>query len=197
LRELTERQKSILSFIENFVERNGYPPSVRDIARHFRITPRGVLNHLRALEKKGYIDRKDGRARSIKVLKKLSKRIPILGRIRAGEAREAIEYLEDHVEVPNFLLSEGFEHFVLRVQGDSMIGDHICDGDYVVVRKQDWASNGDIVVALVDNEVTLKRFYQKGDAVELRPSNPAMSPMFFKADEVRILGKVVGIFRKI
>ncbi|AAD36159.1 LexA family transcriptional regulator [Thermotoga maritima MSB8] len=197
MKDLTERQRKVLLFIEEFIEKNGYPPSVREIARRFRITPRGALLHLIALEKKGYIERKNGKPRALRISKSIRNKIPLIGEIRAGEKREAIEYLEDYIEIPESFLSSGYDHFLLKVKGESMIEEHICDGDLVLVRRQDWAQNGDIVAAMVDGEVTLKKFYQRGDTVELRPANREMSSMFFRAEKVKILGKVVGVFRKL
>ncbi|PLV56122.1 transcriptional repressor LexA [Thermotoga sp. SG1] len=197
MKDLTAKQRSVLIFIEEFIEKNGYPPSVREIARRFRITPRGALLHLLALEKKGYIERKSGKPRAMRVIKSVKNRVPLIGEIRAGEKKEAIEYLEDYIEVPSSFLSSGYDHFLLRVKGESMIEEHICDGDLVLIRRQNWAQNGDIVAAMVEGEVTLKKFFQKGEMVELRPANKEMPAMFFRADRVKILGKVVGVFRKI
>ena len=170
---------------------------MREIARRFRITPRGAQLHLIALEKKGYLERKSGKPRALKVVRRIRNRVPLIGEVRAGEKREAVEYLEDYMDVPSAFLSPGYEHFLLRVKGESMIEEHICDGDLVLVRRQSWAQNGDIVAAMVEGEVTLKKFFQKGEMVELRPANREMTSMCFQAEKVRILGKVVGVFRKL
>ncbi len=197
MRELTERQRKVLEFIENYIGEHGYPPSIRDIARRFRITPRGAQIHLKALEKKGYINRTDGRARAIRLTRRVEGvSLPVAGVIAAGEAIEMFEVIEDYVEVPKSMVDSNYDHFILRVKGNSMIGDHIIDGDLVVMRKQDFAGNGDIVAVAVDNELaTLKRIYFTNDHVILKPSNPDLEDTVVESGRVRIMGKLVGLLR--
>jgi len=197
LKELTEKQKKVLQFIEEYMDKYGYPPSIRDIARRFRITPRGAQMHLKALEKKGVIKRKDGKARALKLTKRTDAiLLPVLGEIAAGEAIEMVPEADEEIEVPKAMVAVGYEHFVLRVRGESMIGDHIMDGDYVIIRRQVTANVGDIVaVSIDDNEATLKRLYYENNMVRLEPSNPDMEPIVVEPERVRILGKLVGVIR--
>jgi repressor LexA len=197
LKGLTEKQKKVLEFIEEYMDKHGYPPSIRDIARRFRITPRGAQLHLIALEKKGYISRTGGKARALSISKRIEAvLIPVLGVIAAGEALEMIENSDEEIEIPKSMIAPGFEYFALRVKGDSMIGDHIVDGDYVVIRKQNYADPGDVVaVSIDDSEATLKRLSYKDGKVVLKPSNPEMDPIVVEPDRVRVLGKLVGVIR--
>jgi len=162
LSQLTERQREIYNFIKHLIETRGYGPTVREIGKAFEIrSPNGVMCHLKALEKKGLIKREGFSARAIQLIDHnwgAPADLPLLGLVAAGEPLQAIEQNErlDFNE-----LFGGPEHFALRVRGQSMIEDHIDDGDYVVIRKQEVASNGERVVAMIDNEVTLKRFIRK------------------------------------
>ncbi|KAF2958908.1 LexA family transcriptional regulator [Thermotoga sp. Ku-13t] len=196
MRQLTERQKKVLEFITSYFEKHGYSPSIRDIAKAFRITPRGAMMHLVALEKKGYISRSK-KARSIKLLNVgEAVRLPVVGMIAAGNAIEAIERVVEMIEVPKQMLKTGFEHYVLKVKGDSMVNEHIVENDYVVIRKQDTAESGDIVSVLVDNsETTLKKIYFKDGKIVLKPANPALKPIELEPSRVKITGKVVGVIR--
>lgn len=196
MRQLTERQKKVLEFITSYFEKHGYSPSIRDIAKAFRITPRGAMMHLVALEKKGYISRSK-KARSIKLLNVgEAVRLPVIGMIAAGNAIEAIERVVEMIEVPKQMLKTGFEHYVLKVKGDSMVNEHIVENDYVVIRKQDTAESGDIVSALVDNsETTLKKIYFEDGKIVLKPANPALKPIELEPSRVKITGKVVGVIR--
>ena len=197
MKQLTEKQKKVLQFIEEYMDKYGYPPSIRDIARRFRITPRGAQMHLRALEKKGVIKRKDGKARAMKLTKRTDAvLLPVLGEIAAGEAIEMVPEADEEIEVPKAMVAVGYEHFVLKVRGESMIGDHIMDGDYVIIRKQTTANVGDIVaVSIDDSEATLKRLYYENNMVRLEPSNPDMEAIIVEPERVRILGKLVGVIR--
>lgn len=196
MKELTERQKRVLDFVLSYLDKHGYPPSVRDVARAFRITPRGAMIHLDALERKGYITR-GRKARSIKVLgRSESVRLPVIGNIAAGTAIEAVENPNELVEVPISMVKSGFEHFLLRVKGDSMIEEHIVDKDYIVVRKQEVVENGDIAAVLIDNsETTLKRVYVQEEKVILQPANYKLKPVEIDSSRVKIVGKVVGVIR--
>ncbi len=203
---LTEKQKKILEFIENFIKLYGYPPSIRDICRDFDISsPRGVAKLLKSLEKKGYIER-NGVSRGIRVLKSPDGTsiepgsdvvmLPVIGNIAAGEAVQAIQAEEENIPVPLWMIRRGFEYYILKVTGNSMIDSHIISGDFVIIRKQEWANNGDIVVALIDEEyATLKKYENEGQKIRLIPSNPDMLPMVIETSRVKIQGKLSGILR--
>ncbi len=197
--QLTERQKEIYDFIREQIMEKGYPPTVRDIGENFDIkSPNGVMCHLKALEKKGLITRKGFRARAIMLSDhkpgggRLG--VPFLGRVAAGTP---IEATAEHDRLDFDDLFAGPNHFALQVRGKSMIEDHIQDGDYVVIRKQETADNGSRVVAMIDNEVTLKRFYKDKENIRLMPANSEMHPIVLddKAN-ARVLGVLVGVMRK-
>jgi len=194
---LTPKQKRILEFITSFTDREGYPPSQREIARAFGFRSLGtVQNYLVRLEREGSLARDWNARRGMRVLQPQvgGFELPLAGTVAAGKPIEAIE-TPDSIEVPRSMVGSG-ENFVLRVQGDSMIGDGILDGDYVVVRKQTDAEHGQTVVALIRGEATVKRFYRKGATIELHPANPAMTPIRVADDEsFRIVGVVVGVIR--
>jgi repressor LexA len=202
---LTERQQEVLGFIQQFSETHGVPPTVREIGGRFRVTPRAAFDHLRALERKGYLRRRSTEGRSSRALtlavpQSSAREVPILGRIAAGAPLLAEENREGALPLdPAWVGGRGDDVFGLRVRGESMINAHIVEGDLVLVRRQDHAQSGDIVVALVDGEATVKRFGRDGRAVLLRPEHPTMAPIVIREGEkdVRILGKVVGLVRGI
>ena len=207
MREMTQRQREVLNFMRGFTDKHGAPPTVREIAERFRFTPRAAFDHLRALERKGMLQRRvtDKRASRTLVLADRGERprrdkdIPILGRIAAGAPIFASEEREELIPVrPEWLAAKGGEVFALRVRGDSMIEAHIADGDLVLVRKQASAAAGDIVAALVDDEATVKRFAVEGGVIVLKPEHPTMKPIVVDPQkaEFRILGKVVGLVRE-
>jgi len=208
LKEMTQRQREVLGFMRGFSDKHGAPPTVREIAEHFRFTPRAAFDHLRALERKGMLQRRvtDKRASRTLVLAdrnseraRREKDIPILGRIAAGSPIFAVEQHEGVIPVrPEWLAARGGDVFALRVSGDSMIEAHIADGDLVLVRKQTSAVTGDIVAALVDQEATVKRFTIEGGTVVLKPEHPTMKPIVVDPQraEFRILGKVIGLIRE-
>ncbi len=195
--QLTNRQREIYEFIRDKIELRGYGPTVREIGEGFGIkSPNGVMCHLKALEKKGLILREEHAARAIQLIdhRPASGGLPMLGSVAAGAPIAAINN-EDRVEFID--LFGGPNRFVLRVKGSSMIENHIEDGDYVVIRKQETAENGERVVAMIDNEVTLKRFYKEKDHVRLEPANGTMAPIIVDANrEMNILGILVGVMRK-
>jgi repressor LexA len=199
---LTRRQKEILEFIIEYVDSRGYAPTLDEIASRFEIASlNAVYKHLLALEEKGYISRSWNRARSIEVLKGIGNRgvagrtLPLLGYVAAGQPIEAIPNVES-VAVPDFMSTRG-RNYVLRVRGESMIEEHIEDGDYVVVEEREAATNGEMVVALLEGEyVTLKRFFREGRHIRLQPANPAFHPIVVEEDSVKIQGVVIGIMRK-
>jgi repressor LexA len=200
---LTRRQQEVLTFIRTFSQRHGVPPTVREIGGRFRVTPRAAFDHLRALERKGYLRRRATTGRTSRALTlaerpNAAREIPILGRIAAGMPLQSEENREGTLPVaPDWFGGKSDDIFSLRVRGESMIGAHIVDGDVVVVRRQEHAQPGDIVVALIDGEATVKRFGRDGQAVVLKPEHPALAPIVVHPGEheVRILGKVVGLVR--
>jgi repressor LexA len=199
---LTRRQQEVLGFIRTFSQRHSVPPTVREIGERFRVTPRAAFDHLRALERKGYLRRRVASGRTSRALTlsdrgPMLREIPILGRIAAGLPLQSEENRDGTLPVSaDWFGAKGDDMFSLRVRGESMIGAHIVEGDVVVVRRQEQAQPGDIVVALVDGEATVKRFARDGNAVLLKPEHPTMAPIVVRAEqEIRILGKVVGLVR--
>lgn len=196
-RALTSRQREVYEFICSKIEVRGYPPSIREIGDAFEIrSPNGVMCHLRALEKKGLIIRQEKNARAIQIagVRSGGATLPLLGIVAAGTAIEAVAQ-EERLDLGEMF--GGKDHFALRVRGKSMIEDHIDDGDVVVIRKQDSAENGERVVAMVDREVTLKRFYKKKDNIRLEPANSAMPAIVVEpGKDVQVLGVLVGVMRK-
>ena len=209
MRELTSRQRDILNFIKTFSARHGVPPTVREIGERFRVTPRAAFDHLKALERKGALQRRSAGRRTSRALTLVRgphddapHGVPILGRIAAGAPLLAEENREGEVPVSaSALPARGEGVFALRVRGESMIDAHICDGDLVLVQRQESAEPHDIVVALIGDggeaEATVKRFLRDGERVVLKPENATMAPIVVdpREHEVRILGKVVGLLR--
>ena len=194
---MTPKQKKILEFIASYTEQEGHPPSQTEIAHAFGFRSLGtVQDYLVRLEREGFLAKEWNARRGMKVLRPKGNgfELQLAGTVAAGKPIEAIE-TPGTIEVPSSMVGQG-KNFVLRVQGDSMIGDGILDGDYVVVRKQANAESGQTVVALIEGEATVKRFYRKGRRIELRPANPAMSPILVEDEEsFRIEGVVVGVIR--
>jgi repressor LexA len=191
---LTKRQQEIYDFIKGKILSRGYGPTVREIGASFKIrSPNGVMCHLKALEKKGLITREAHMSRAIQLAESLSRTsLPLKGRIAAGSPREAIEQ-DETVDFGSFFGNEN--QFCLKVTGESMIEAHIADGDYVVVKRARSCRDGDIVVALVNQEeATLKRFYKEPNRVRLEPANSKMQPIF--SDNVQVVGVVTGVIRK-
>lgn len=211
-RGLTEKQKVVLSFLTTFITENGYPPSLREICAQFNIKgPKNARKHLTALEKKGFIKRSSGLQRAMRVVDKAptpappahfpakeGMAVPIAGRVRAGSPHLAIEDITGHVTLDEqFFKCAGA--FLLKIEGDSMIGAGINDGDYIVVRPDVDVVNNDIVVALLDNEATVKRLFKMGDMYILKPENPMMEPVYVKegTGDFSIIGKVISIIKRI
>jgi repressor LexA len=194
---LTPKQKKILDFIESYTEREGYAPSQQEIAHAFGYSSLGtVQNYLVRLQQEGYLAKDWNARRGLRVVQPQNGAVtlPLVGIVAAGKPIEAVEN-PDTIEVPSFMVGPG-ENFVLRVKGDSMIGDGILDGDLVLVRKQALAENGQTVVALIAGEATVKRFYKKRERIELHPANPSMEPIRIEEEEsFRIEGVVVGVIR--
>ncbi|MBS0209939.1 MAG: repressor LexA [Planctomycetes bacterium] len=193
---LTERQREVYELIRDKIRARGYGPTVREIGEHFKInSPNGVMCHLKALEKKGLIIREANMSRAITLANEPVERrgLRLAGQIAAGVLHEAVEQ-DEQIDFGDFFDSD--EHYVLSVKGDSMIEDQICDGDYVVVHKQETASRGQVVVAITDEgEATLKRWYPEGKRIRLQPANSSMAPIY--VTNARVLGVVVGVVRKV
>ncbi len=244
---LTERQQKILTFIKESIEEHGYPPTIREIGEAFGIrSTNGVNDHLKALERKGYLLRGELKSRALSVidggadefqgpsdeprpthgsrfhqptgrfpsLRRAAAElepvdssdvvdVPVVGKVAAGAPILAQENITDHVRIDSFLLGDkatARKVFALKVTGDSMIGDGILDGDYIFVRKQLHATAGEIVVALIEEEATVKRFYPEGDRIRFQPSNPRLKPIYVSREEFRetqIIGVVVGVYRRV
>lgn len=247
--ELTERQREILDYIRRYITDNGYPPTVREIGSAFGIrSTNGVADHLKSLERKGYLARGSLKSRALrplsieqadptfndvpvvgdessrlatvtslaahreKAVRPLANAaelepidggglvsVPVLGAVAAGAPILAEETTSDTVQIDSFLLGGHRKVFALRVKGDSMIGDGIFDGDYIFVKKQLTADEGEIVVVMIEGEATVKRIYREGDRVRFQPSNPRLQPIYVRRDEFRetmILGLVIGVYRK-
>jgi repressor LexA len=224
---LTDRQLEVIRFIAREIEERGYPPTIREIGEALDIaSTNGVNDHLKALEKKGYLQRDPAKSRALiptsqardvlgpgagvdNVFSLAARRdarrttrlveVPIVGRVAAGQPILAQEHVEGTVQVDSFFLGTSKKVYALRVQGDSMIGDGILSGDYIFVKKQLQADDGEIVVALIDDEATVKRVYFEGDRIRFQPSNPRMAPIYVRREDFRstmILGVVVGVYRK-
>ena len=225
--KLTQTQEKALNFLRDFLLKKGFPPTLREIASHFGLKgPKGPQKTLHILERKGYIRKTPGGSRAIEILKPQIGRLrtamvqgrrsgrlyeknvesasvptvslPIVGRVTAGDPILAIENIEGYVNFDRNLVSSE-DVFLLRVKGESMIDAHIQDGDFALVKPQKDAENGEIIVALIDDEATIKRIFKKRDLIRLEPANPTMEPIVIKKGEkkVTIVGKVIGIFRKI
>ena len=207
---LTKRQQQTLEFIRKSIEERGYPPTLREIGESMGIrSTNGVNDHLRALERKGYLRREDMKSRALKLVEEEVEVEPssddlvsvhILGRVAAGLPLLAEEHVVDTVKVDRMLVRGGRDVFGLKVSGDSMIEAGILNGDYIFVRKQSTADRGDIVVALIGDEATVKYYYPEKDYVRFQPANAQMAPILVRSSDFRstmLLGKVIGVFRRL
>ena len=203
--KLTKRQEDALNFIKTYMVSHGYPPTVREIADAIGVSsPATVQAHLEGLAEKGYIKKGSNKNRTIELMVKNEYEtkndevieVPLLGKITAGNPIEAIQNPNEYFSLPSYLVPKNKEVFTLNVSGDSMINAGILDGDVVIVERTKIAKNGEIVVAMTeDNEVTLKTFYKEKDHIRLQPENDTMDPFIF--NNVYILGKAIGLYRKI
>ncbi|WP_033829000.1 transcriptional repressor LexA [Bacillus andreraoultii] len=203
--KLSKRQQEILDFIKREVREKGYPPSVREIGEAVGLSSSSTVHgHLARLESKGLIRRDPTKPRAIEILDNKTidepeisiRKVPIVGKVTAGLPITAIENIEDYFPLPERIAPSGDQVFMLEIMGESMIEAGILDGDYVVVRQQNSADNGDIVVALTEeNEATVKRFYKENNYIRLQPENSTMEPIILST--VSILGKVIGVYRQI
>jgi repressor LexA len=222
---LTQRQRDILDFISASIAERGFPPTLREIGEHFSIrSTNGVNDHLKALEKKGHLRREDLKSRAMRpvlpdgsgevvplrrppmgtgvmdVVSDDLADVPILGRVAAGQPILAVEQATDSVRIDRMLLGGHREVFGLRIVGESMIEDGIFDGDYVFVKKAPNARAGEIVVAMIEGEATVKRYFPEGDVIRFQPANSNMQPIYVRKDDfksVDIIGVVVGVYRKL
>jgi repressor LexA len=199
--KLTKRQQEIFDFIKQYSRRHGYPPTVRDIGKAIGLTSSSTVHaHLANLEKLGLVRRDPTKPRALELLGEAARKIagptglPVVGRVAAGSPILAEENIEDYVEVPPIAGGDDGE-YVLRVTGDSMKDVGILDGDYVIVHRQETADSGEIVVALVGEEATVKRYFREADHIRLQPENAAMEPI--RTREAAVLGKVVGVCRRV
>lgn len=204
MEKLTSRQEEILTFIKEYIVSNGYPPTVREIGQALGVSsPATIHAHLCNLEEKGFIKKQETKNRAIELLVENEflhnndnvVDVPLLGKITAGSPIEAIEQPDEYFSLPAYLLPNDKEVFTLKVSGNSMINVGIFDGDIVIVERKNTARNGEIVVAMTEeNEVTLKTFYKEKDYFRLQPENDTMDPIIL--DNVSILGKAIGLYRK-
>jgi len=199
--DLTKRQREIFDFIRRYLRKYGYPPTVREIGQALGLhSPSTVHAHLAKLEQIGILRRDPSKPRAIELMVGKARKalkgpgLPVVGNVAAGEPIVAEENIEDYYEVPSVIGGEG-DDYILKVRGDSMKDAGILEGDFVVVRPADEAKNGEIVVALLGDEATVKRFYRERNAVRLQPENKAHKPI--RTKDAQLLGKVVGVFRKV
>lgn len=200
MKELTDKQELVLKFITQVIKDRGVPPTIREIGDEFSITAKGAYDHLKAIEKKGYLKTQKNQSRAIELLRHSAEdgipvrvmSIPLLGRVAAGVPILAEENIEDYIPIPDQLAKKGVV-FALKVVGDSMINDGINDGDIAIIQKKEVARNGEIVVALIDNEATLKTYYKEADYIRLQPGNNKYKPI--KTKKANIVGKLIGLYR--
>jgi len=199
MKGLTKRQGAVLEYIRQYITEHQFPPTIREIGDNFGISVRGGYDHVKALEKKHYIKCQLNKSRAIELLSEAkidrdsTRKVPILGNVAAGRPLFAEENFDGHVELPSNLLSNG-KHFALNVKGDSMKDAGIMDGDVAVVMHQNTAENGDIVVAMLEDAVVLKRFYMEKNRIKLKSENKTYLPIY--SQNVRILGRLACIIRK-
>lgn len=201
MKELTRRQIEILNFVRDYSQENLCPPTIRECSSHFGITPRAVQCHFSALQKKGYLSQSEKRSRSVRVLMDESGyerapaviRIPILGTVAAGKPLLCEENLDGYLNLSEPFVGKDDTYFALKVRGNSMIDAGIFDGDIAVIRQQHTANNGEIVVAVLDEAITLKRFFKEACRIRLQPENPAFKPIY--CQNVQIAGVLASLIR--
>ena len=200
MKELTERQQQILQFISDYTEENSFPPTVRETAEHFSVSLKAIQDHFTALTKKGYLLKDEKRSRSLKVLGNVTKKankgykIPVLGSVAAGKPIFCEEDYENTIYLSEPFVRPGNSYFALHVRGSSMINAGIVDGDLATIKQQTTAEDGDIVVAIIDDSVTLKRFFREPTRVRLQAENPDFNPIY--CQDVKVLGKLSHIIRE-
>lgn len=202
MKALTERQQQILQFIRDYTQENSCPPTVRETAEHFSVSLKAVQDHFTALRKKGCLSRIEKRSRSLKVLvnddlddsaQDKTQSVPLLGTVAAGTPILCEENYEGYIKLQEPIVKAGYDYFALHVKGDSMIEAGILDGDLAVIQQKSTAINGEIVVAVIDDSVTLKRFFREPSRIRLQPENSSYRPIY--CQDVRILGTLANIIR--
>lgn len=201
MKEITERQKEVLSYISEYTEEHSFPPTVREISDYFGITIRAIQDHIMALQKKGYLSPTQKRARSLRVISEWKDKedslyvgqVPLLGSVAAGKPLLSEENLDGYVNLTEPFVRPGKSYFALRVRGESMINAGILDGDLAVVEQASVATDGQIIVAVIDDAITLKRYYRESERIRLQPENPAFQPIY--CTDVRIVGILSNIVR--
>jgi len=198
MKELTDRQKQVLTFIANYIKKQSYPPTIREIADHFEISVKGAHDHITALRKKGHLKQADKRPRTMGLTHLRPEdadlmEIPILGTVAAGVPILAEENFDGNILLHRSMLKKSKKYFALKVKGDSMSGAGILQGDTAIIEKQNTVRNGEIAVAVIDEAVTLKRFYKESSRIKLQAENPAYKPIY--SQDVKILGRLFSIIR--
>ena len=201
MRGITDRQKEVLTYISTYTEENSYPPTVRDISEHFGISLRAVQDHILALQKKGFLSQSQKKARSIRVLsdrrdkepQTYISKVPLLGTVAAGKPLLSEENLDGYVNLTEPFVRPGKSYFALRVRGQSMVNAGILDGDLAVVEQSSTAIDGQIIVAVIDDAITLKRYYKESGRIRLQPENPDFQAIY--CTDVRIVGILSNIVR--
>jgi repressor LexA len=199
MKELTERQKEVLSFIAEYLKKHSYPPTIREVADYYSISVKGAHDHITALRKKGYLKQADKRPRTMRLTHAVNEdsssliEIPLLGSVAAGAPILAEENFDGNIVLHRSMLRKNKKYFALRVKGDSMSGAGILEGDTAIIEKQNIVRNGDIAVAVIDEAVTLKRFFRESSRIKLQAENPAYKPIY--SQDVKILGRLTGIIR--
>jgi repressor LexA len=200
-KELTKRQREIFDFIGSYLSKHGYPPTVREIGKAVGLHSSSTVHaHLSKLESLGVLKRDPSKPRALEVMVQRAKKavrpsgLPLVGQVAAGEPILAEENIEEYLDVPDVIGGEDGD-YILRVRGESMVDAGILEGDFVVVRPTERASDGEIVVALIDDEATVKRFFREKDQIRLQPENKSMKPI--RTRDARLLGRVVGVFRRV
>jgi len=199
MKELTERQKNVLNFIADYIKNNSYPPTIREIADNYSISVKGAHDHITALRKKGFLKYADKRPRTMGLVHARPEEseemmeIPILGSVAAGVPLLAEENFDGNIVLHRSQLKKNKKYFALKVKGDSMEGAGILEGDTAIIEKQNTVRNGEIAVALIDEAVTLKRFFKESTRIRLQAENPSYKPIF--SQDVKILGRLSGIIR--
>ena len=198
MKELTERQKQVLSFIADYIKKNAYPPTIREIAENFSISVKGAHDHITALRKKGHLKQADKRPRTMGLTHARQEdsdlvNVPILGSVAAGVPILSEENFDGNVMLHRLMLRKNKKYFALKVKGDSMSGAGILEGDTAIIEKQNTARNGDIAVAVIDDAVTLKRFFKESTRIKLQEENPSYKPIY--SQDVKILGRLFTIIR--
>lgn len=201
MKGITDRQKEVLTFISDYTEENGYPPTVREISEHFEISIRAVQDHIIALQKKGFLSQSQKRSRSIRVLSDMREKeqlpyvskVPLLGTVAAGKPLLCEENLDGYVNLTEPFVRPGKSYFALRVRGQSMINAGILEGDLAIIEQSEIAADGQIIVAVIDDAITLKRYYKETDRIRLQPENPDFQAIY--CQNVRIVGILSNIVR--